>query len=106
VVTTKDEIPNPENVRLVTRLNGQVMQSATMDDLIFSIAEIVAHYAKYYRFSPGDIVTMGTPSGAGHGRKPPIYMKPGDRIEVEVDGVGQLANPIIAFENQPDRHAF
>ncbi len=102
VLCTKDEIPDPESVHLTTRLNGEVMQSSGMDDLIFSIPQIIVHYAKYYRFVPGDIVTTGTPSGAGHGRKPSIYMKPGDWIEVEVTGVGRLGNPVVAAGSNLD----
>ena len=93
---TADEFPDPAAMRIETRLNGELMQSSGMDDLIFPMADIVAHYARYYRLMPGDIITTGTPSGAGHGRKPPVYMRPGDVIEVSVPGIGTLSNRVSA----------
>ncbi|MFM2128938.1 MAG: hypothetical protein RL477_484 [Pseudomonadota bacterium] len=94
---TADEFPDPDRtMKIETRLNGELMQSSGMDDLIFPMGAIVAHYARFYRLMPGDVVTTGTPSGAGHGRKPPVYMRAGDVVEVEVKGIGVLRNPIRA----------
>jgi acylpyruvate hydrolase len=72
------------------------MQSSSTDDLIFNIPQMISYYSKFYRFSPGDIVTTGSPSGVGAGRKPPVFMKPGDVIEIEIEGIGKISNTIAA----------
>jgi 2-keto-4-pentenoate hydratase/2-oxohepta-3-ene-1,7-dioic acid hydratase in catechol pathway len=95
-LATKDEVPDPANVRIVTRLNGEVMQNANTDDLVFSVAKLIEYYSQFYRFRPGDCITTGSPSGVGFGRNPKVFMKAGDTIEVEVRGVGVLSNPIKA----------
>src|SRR5262249_47710529 len=96
VVATKDEVPDPGNVNIKTWLNGRLMQSANTDDLVFSVPELIEYYSQFYLFAPGDIITTGSPSGVGYGRHPRIFMKPGDVIEVEVQGIGTLRNPIQA----------
>jgi 2-keto-4-pentenoate hydratase/2-oxohepta-3-ene-1,7-dioic acid hydratase in catechol pathway len=95
-IATRDEVPDPNNVRIVTRLNGQVMQDANTDDLVFSVAKLIEYYSQFYRFLPGDCITTGSPSGVGFGRDPKVFMKAGDTIEVEVAGVGVLSNPVKA----------
>jgi acylpyruvate hydrolase len=95
-LATKDEVPDPDNVRIVTRLNGQVMQDANTDDLVFSVAKLIEYYSQFYRFQPGDCITTGSPSGVGFGRNPKVFMKAGDTIEVEVSGIGVLSNPVKA----------
>lgn len=94
VIVTKDEISDPYDLHLQTRLNGEVLQDTKTDDLIFKCAEIIAYYSQWYRFHPGDIVTTGSPSGVGVGRKPPIFMHAGDTVEVELEGVGILRNTL------------
>ncbi len=96
VLATRDEVPDPGNVRITTRLNGQVMQDANTDDLVFSVVQLVEYYSQFFRFLPGDCITTGSPAGVGFGRSPKIFMKAGDRIEVEVKGIGVLANPIAS----------
>lgn len=96
VLATRDEVPDPDDVRITTRLNGQVMQDANTDDLVFSVPKLIEYYSQFYRFLPGDCITTGSPSGVGFGRNPKVFMKPGDRIEVEVKGIGVLGNPIAA----------
>lgn len=96
VLATRDEVPDPDDVKITTRLNGQVMQDANTDDLVFSVAKLIEYYSQFYRFRPGDCITTGSPSGVGFGRNPKIFMKAGDRIEVEVSGVGVLSNPVAA----------
>jgi 2-keto-4-pentenoate hydratase/2-oxohepta-3-ene-1,7-dioic acid hydratase in catechol pathway len=93
-LATKDEIPDPANVRIVTRLNGQVMQDANTDDLVFSVVELIEYYSQFYLFKPGDVITTGSPSGVGFGRNPKLFMKPGDVVEVEVAAIGILRNPV------------
>lgn len=96
VITTKDEIADPHDLQLTTRLNGEVMQSTKTDDLIFNLPQIVSYFSKWYRFHPGDVVTTGSPAGVGVGRDPKVFMKPGDTIEVELEGVGTLNNTLVA----------
>lgn len=94
VIVTKDEIKDPYDLHLQTRLNGTVMQDTKTDDLIFKIAEVVSYYSQWYRFHPGDIVTTGSPSGVGVGRNPQVFMHAGDTVEVELEGVGILRNTL------------
>jgi len=96
VLATKDEVPDPANVKLQTRLNGTVMQDANTDDLVFSVVELIEYYSRFYLFRPGDVITTGSPSGVGYGRNPKVFMKPGDTVSVEVKGVGILSNPVKA----------
>ena len=95
-LATKDEVPNPDDVHIVTRLNGTVMQDANTDDLVFSVVKLIEYYSQFYRFQPGDCITTGSPSGVGYGRNPKVFMKPGDTISVEVKGIGILSNPVKA----------
>jgi acylpyruvate hydrolase len=95
-IATKDEVPDPDDVHIVARLNGQVMQDANTDDLVFSVAKLIEYYSQFYRFLPGDCITTGSPSGVGFGRNPKVFMKPGDTISVEVKGIGILTNPVKA----------
>jgi 2-keto-4-pentenoate hydratase/2-oxohepta-3-ene-1,7-dioic acid hydratase in catechol pathway len=90
VLTTIDEIPDPAALHLRTRLNGAVMQSSPVSDLIFSIAELISYLSRWYTFLPGDVILTGTPSGVGIGRKPPVFIKKGDTLEVEIDRIGTL----------------
>lgn len=96
VLATRDEVADPDDVSIVTRLNGQVMQDANTDDLVFSVANLIEYYSQFYRFRPGDCITTGSPSGVGFGRNPKVFMRPGDVIEVEVKGIGVLSNPVRA----------
>ena len=95
-IATRDEVPDPDDVKIVTRLNGQVMQDANTDDLVFGVAKLIEYYSQFYRFQPGDCITTGSPSGVGFGRNPKLFMKAGDTIEVEVSGIGVLSNPVKA----------
>jgi acylpyruvate hydrolase len=95
-IATKDELPDPGNVKIQTRLNGEVMQDANTDDLVFSVARLIEYYSQFYRFQPGDCITTGSPSGVGYGRNPKVFMKAGDTVEVEVKGIGVLRNPVKA----------
>jgi 2-keto-4-pentenoate hydratase/2-oxohepta-3-ene-1,7-dioic acid hydratase in catechol pathway len=91
-LVTADEIGDPNDLTLTTRLNGEVVQTGHTGDAIFDFGECVSFYSRWYSFSPGDIVTTGTPAGVGAGKKPPRYMNPGDTIEVEVSRIGVLRN--------------
>jgi len=94
-LVTADEIPDPHDLQLTTRLNGKVMQSAHTGDLIFRLAETIAYFSRWYRFSPGDVITTGSPDGVGYARNPQVFMKHGDVVEVEVSRVGILRNPVM-----------
>ncbi len=94
VMVTKDEITDPYDLHLQTRLNGEVMQDTKTDDLIFKLPEIIAYYSQWYRFHPGDVVTTGSPAGVGIGRDPHVFMHAGDTIEIELEGVGILSNTL------------
>ena len=96
VVVTADEIADPHDLRLATTLNGEIVQSTGTDDLIFGVAEILSYFSRWYRFEPGDLVTTGSPAGVGFGRDPKLFMKPGDRIEVEIGGIGRLSNTLAS----------
>ncbi|HEY1245517.1 MAG TPA: fumarylacetoacetate hydrolase family protein [Hyphomicrobiaceae bacterium] len=94
-VVTADELPpGASGLRIATRVNGEVMQDSNTSDMIFSTANIVATLSEFMTLEPGDIIATGTPSGVAHARKPPAWMKAGDRVEVEVEGIGVLSNPI------------
>ena len=94
VIVTKDEIADPNDLHLQTRLNGEIMQDTKTDDLIFKLPEIISYYSRWYRFRPGDFVTTGSPAGVGIGRNPPVFMKAGDTVEIELEGVGTLTNAL------------
>lgn len=95
-LVTTDEITDPGALDLTTRLNGEVMQEANTSDLIFPLAQTIAHFSRWYTFLPGDIISTGTPAGVGYGRDPKVFLQPGDTVEVEVSGIGVLANRFIA----------
>jgi 2-keto-4-pentenoate hydratase/2-oxohepta-3-ene-1,7-dioic acid hydratase in catechol pathway len=92
---TTDEIPDPSKLTLTTRLNGQQVQHSPTSQLIYSIPQIIAFCSDFTALSPGDIIATGTPEGVGHGRKPPLWMKPGDVLEVEITGIGTLRALIV-----------
>jgi acylpyruvate hydrolase len=94
-LVTPEELPACcRGLRLETRLNGQVMQSANIDSLIFGVAKLIAILSEVMTLSPGDVIASGTPAGVGAARKPPVWMKPGDLCEVEIERIGTLSNPI------------
>lgn len=94
-LATTDEVPiGARGLRLQTRLNGAVLQSASTDDLIFDVATLISLLSEAMTLEAGDVIVTGTPSGVGHARNPKIYMKPGDICEVEIEGLGVLRNSI------------
>jgi 2-keto-4-pentenoate hydratase/2-oxohepta-3-ene-1,7-dioic acid hydratase in catechol pathway len=94
-LVTADEIPDPKALRLQTRLNGQVMQEAPTSDMRFGVAELRAYCSTFTQLEPGDIISTGTPSGVGFARKPPVWLKAGDVLEVEISGIGVLRNTVV-----------
>ena len=93
-LVTADEIPDPSKLTLTTRLNGTVMQQSGTDDLIFSVPHCIAYCSSFTYLEPGDVIITGTPGGVGNYREPPIFMKPGDKIEVDITSIGTLVNSI------------
>ncbi|OGO17034.1 MAG: hypothetical protein A2Z14_08965 [Chloroflexi bacterium RBG_16_48_8] len=91
---TRDEIENPHNLGIRTRLNGQLVQNSNTKEMVFKIPEIIAFISKSITLVPGDIICTGTPDGVGYFRDPKILLKPGDIVEIEIDGLGSLRNPV------------
>ena len=96
-LVTADELPaGGAGLMLETRLNGEVVQRASTDDMIFDVANTIAILSSFLTLEPGDVLVMGTPSGIGAARKPPLFMKPGDVVEVDIERIGLLRNTIEA----------
>ena len=94
-MATRQAIPDVNALNLQTRLNGEVMQSASLSDLIFTLPVIIEYLSGFTTLSPGDVIATGTPGGVGDKREPPVYMKAGDVIEVEITGLGTLRNTVV-----------
>ncbi len=93
-IVTADDIPDPKHLMLVTRLNGQEVQKSSTDLLIYSVPQIISFCSDFTLLVPGDIIATGTPEGVGHRRNPPLWMKPGDVLEVEISGIGTLRSRV------------
>jgi 2-keto-4-pentenoate hydratase/2-oxohepta-3-ene-1,7-dioic acid hydratase in catechol pathway len=95
VIVTADEIADPHKLDIRTTLNGEVMQFANTETMIYDIPTILEHISDFIDLEAGDVIPSGTPAGVGFKRKPPIFLKDGDRITVEISGIGALSNPVI-----------
>ena len=95
-MVTSDEIPDPSRLTLETRLNGNVVQHTTTDLLITPVPELIAYISTIFPLDPGDVIVTGTPGGVGAKRVPPLWMRPGDTVEVEITDIGVLRNSVIA----------
>ncbi|MDQ2739950.1 MAG: fumarylacetoacetate hydrolase family protein [Actinomycetota bacterium] len=96
-IITADEVGDPaDGLRIVTRVNGEIMQDGTTADMIFSVGEIVSYLSKTMTLYPGDLIVTGTPNGVGYARRPPRFLQPGDEVTVEIDRVGAVRTPIVA----------
>ncbi len=95
-VVTSDDVPDPQQLDIQLRLNGQIMQQSRTDQLIFPVDYLISHLSQFVTLVPGDLIFTGTPSGVGAGRTPPVFLKPGDQLAVEIEGLGVLANDVIA----------
>lgn len=93
-LVTADEVPDPNNLRIKTILNGDVMQDSTTADMIFDVRELVCFLSQGTTLLPGTVILTGTPPGVGFARKPPIFLKHGDEVVVEIEGIGRLCNPV------------
>lgn len=95
-IVTSDEIADPHALQIRTTLNGEVMQNANTSEMFFDVPTIIEHLSEFIDMEAGDIIAMGTPAGVGFKRKPPIFMKAGDRIAIEIEKIGRLENHVIA----------
>lgn len=95
-IVSADEIPDPQALAIETRLNGEVVQRSHTSRMSYPVRELVSYLSRITPLLPGDVIATGTPSGVGMARKPPLYLKPGDLVEVEIERVGVLRNPVAA----------
>jgi 2-keto-4-pentenoate hydratase/2-oxohepta-3-ene-1,7-dioic acid hydratase in catechol pathway len=95
-LVTADEVGDPHNLRIQLRLNGETMQNSLTKELIFGIDELIAHITQLITLEPGDVIYTGTPPGVGVARKPPVFLKPGDSVEVDIEHIGVLRNTVAA----------
>ncbi len=98
-IVTPDELPGPHRLRLRTWVNGELRQDSNTKELIFDCFALVEHFSTAFTLEPGDVVSTGTPSGVGITRKPPQLLKDGDLVRVEIEGIGELSNPVVT---EPD----
>ena len=95
VLVTADELGDPQGLAVRSRLNGELMQDGHTSDMIFGVARLIHLLSQDTTLLPGTVILTGTPSGVGFARTPPVYLQPGDRIEVELEGIGLLSNPVV-----------
>jgi 2-keto-4-pentenoate hydratase/2-oxohepta-3-ene-1,7-dioic acid hydratase in catechol pathway len=94
-LVTADEVPNSQALPIRLRLNGQTMQNSNTEQMIFSVGQLLAYLSQVFTLEPGDLIYTGTPPGVGAARKPPVYLKGGDVVEVEIERLGVLRNPVV-----------
>lgn len=95
-VATKEEISDSNSINFSLKVNGETKQSASTSNQVFSLSALIAYYSQWYTFQPGDIISTGSPSGVGFGLNPPQFLRPGDVVTVEADGIGTMNNPVAA----------
>ena len=95
-LVTKDEVPDPHNLRLWLSLNDRMMQNGNTSDFVFNIPQVVSYVSRFMTLLPGDIISTGTPHGVGLGMNPPLYLKPGDVVELGIDGLGISKQKLVA----------
>lgn len=95
VLVTADEVPDPHNLPIRLRLNGKTMQDSNTKQMIFGVGATLAYLSLVFTLEPGDVIFTGTPPGVGFARKPPVFLQPGDVVEVEIEGLGLLRNPVV-----------
>jgi 2-keto-4-pentenoate hydratase/2-oxohepta-3-ene-1,7-dioic acid hydratase in catechol pathway len=96
VLVSSDEVGDPQDLTIQAWLNGELRQSSRTSDMVFSVAEIISYISRYIPLEPGDFIATGTPEGVILGRNPKVWMKAGDLVDVEVDGLGRLTTPLVA----------
>jgi 2-keto-4-pentenoate hydratase/2-oxohepta-3-ene-1,7-dioic acid hydratase in catechol pathway len=102
-IVPASEIPDPQNLRIVTRVNGVTLQDGNTRDMIFPVARTIAFVSSLMTLEPGDLIATGTPSGVGFTRQPPIFLRAGDMVEVEIERIGMIRNPVIGSDRTEER---
>lgn len=97
-ITTADEIPNPQALRIYSRVNGVTMQNSSTAEMVFPVDELIAYLSNAFTLEPGDIIATGTPDGVGVFRNPKVFLQNGDRVEIEIENLGVLSNPVKTAE--------
>ena len=97
-IVTTDEIPDPQKLSIKLVLNGQTMQDSNTNQLIFGVPRLIEFITESITLEPGDVIATGTPSGVGFARKPPVFLRPGDVMQVQIEVIGELGNPIVAAD--------
>ncbi len=97
-VAPASEIPDPQALRIRCLVNGEALQDSSTAEMVFSVAELIAYISKGITLDPGDLIVTGTPAGVGFTRTPPIFLRPGDEVAVEIEGIGTLTNPVRGEE--------
>ena len=95
-LVSRDDIPDPQALPIRAILNGQTVQESTTANMIFGVAAVIAYVTRTITLEPGDLIATGTPAGVGAFRDPPLFMRPGDEITIEIEGIGSLTNPVVA----------
>ncbi len=98
VVVTSDEIPDPQDLRIRTTVNDRVLQDTSTEDMTHGVARLISHYSRYYALAPGDVIATGSPPGVGIACTPPVFLRAGDMVTVEIERIGALSNPVVAFD--------
>lgn len=96
VIVTRDEIPDPQTLRIRTLLNGETMQDWTTADMVFGVAELIEFLSGSKTLLPGTVILTGTPHGVGFARTPPVFLQPGDTVTIDIERIGALTNPVVA----------
>ena len=91
-LVTKDEIPNPQNLTVVTKVNGEIRQNGSTKDMMFSVEDLISILSQYVTLEPGDVILTGTPAGVGKGMNPPTFLRAGDEVKISIEGIGTLVN--------------
>ena len=94
-LVTADELGDPNSLSIKARVNGEIMQDWNTNDMIFNVPELIAFLSGSATLLPGTVILTGTPHGVGMARKPPLWLKPGDTVEVEIEKIGTLVNPVV-----------
>ena len=97
-IVTTDEIPDPHTLRITLTLNGNIMQDSNTSQLIFGVPQLIEFITKSISLEPGDVIATGTPAGVGFARKPPVFLKAGDMIEVNIEKIGGIGNPVVSVQ--------
>jgi 2-keto-4-pentenoate hydratase/2-oxohepta-3-ene-1,7-dioic acid hydratase in catechol pathway len=94
VLVPRAEVDDPQSLSITCRVNGAVVQSSSTSEMVFGVAELIEHISRGVTLERGDLIATGTPGGIGASRKPPLFLRPGDEVTVEIEGVGTLVNPV------------